>query len=64
METSIRRNFYWGPEAKNQLCVRSCGDFVLVPPDAEARRTVNFGEIFWPISGQCKFRISGKDHII
>lgn len=64
METSRSRNFFWGPDPTHQLYVRSYGDFVLVPPDTEARRTVDFGEIFWPISGQCKFRMNGKDHII
>ncbi len=64
METSRSQNFFWGPDPTHQLYVRSYGNFVLVPPDTEARRTVDFGEIFWPISGQCKFRVNGKDHIV
>ncbi|MBQ9787406.1 MAG: helix-turn-helix transcriptional regulator [Lentisphaeria bacterium] len=64
METSRSRNFFWGPDPSHQLYVRSYGDFVLVPPDTEARRTVDFGEIFWPISGECKFRMNGKDYIV
>ena len=64
METSRSRNFFWGPDPTHQLYIRSYGDFILVPPDTEARRTVDFGEIFWPISGQCKFQMDGKSHII
>ncbi|MBE6377447.1 MAG: AraC family transcriptional regulator [Lentisphaerae bacterium] len=64
METSRSRNFFWGPDRSFSLYVRSYGDFILVPPDTEARRTVDFGEIFWPVSGQCKFRMDGREYVV
>lgn len=61
METSRSNYFFWGPESNQKIYVRSCGDFILVPPDAETCRTVDFGEIFWPISGHCSFLWKNKN---
>ena len=65
MESSRQHSFWWGPDASHDLYVRSCGDFVLVPPDRERiRSNVEFAEIFWPVSGECSFVLDGKSHII
>lgn len=63
METDRSLFYFWGVESARKLYVRSCGDFLLVPPDREMSRTVDFAEIFWPISGQCRFHDS-EDHIL
>jgi len=55
MKTDRSLFHFWGVESARKLYVRSCGDFLLVPPDREMKRTVDFAEIFWPISGQCNF---------
>ena len=65
MQSSRKHNFWWGPEYSHSLFVRSCGEFVLVPPDRERiRSTVDFGEIFWPVSGQCAFYSGEKKYIL
>ncbi|MBQ6471473.1 MAG: AraC family ligand binding domain-containing protein, partial [Victivallales bacterium] len=62
MKTSRILCFYFGGvEFNKRLYARSCGDFILVPPDTEIFRTVDFGEIFWPVSGQCSFRMEGRE---
>lgn len=63
MKTDRSLFFFWGVESTRKLYVRSSGDFILVPPDREMSRTVDFAELFWPIAGQCKFH-DGKDHIL
>lgn len=63
MKTDRSLFYFWGVESARKLYVRSCGDFVLVPPDHEMSRTVDFAELFWPISGQCRFH-GGGDHIL
>ena len=63
METDRSLFYFWGVESARKLYVRSCGDFVLVPPDREMSRTVDFAELFWPISGQCRFQ-GGGEHIL
>jgi AraC-like DNA-binding protein len=65
MESSRKNIFWWGPESSHDLYVRSCGDFVLVPPDRERIRSgIDFAEIFWPISGECSFSFGGRQHIV
>ena len=64
METSRVLCYFWGPDLKWDLYARSCGEFILVPPDKEVARKVDFGEIFWPVSGQCKFRMNGQEHVV
>ncbi len=45
--------------------VRSTGHFCLVPPDRERiRHEVDFGEIFWPLSGSCVFRLDGMEYTL
>lgn len=44
--------------------VRSTGDFTLYPPDREAIRHVDFGEIFWCIRGKGIFRSSNSEVIL
>jgi AraC-like DNA-binding protein len=63
MKTDRSLFFFWGVDSTRKLYVRSSGDFILVPPDHEKNRTVDFAELFWPIGGQCKFH-DGKDHIL
>jgi AraC-like DNA-binding protein len=63
METDRSLFYFWGAESARKLYVRSCGDFILVPPDREMCRTVDFAELFWPVSGQCRFH-SDKDYIL
>ena len=56
MKSSRENSFAWNLlNSEQKIYIRSCGDFTLVPPDTEQFRTVNFGEIFWPVSGQCAF---------
>lgn len=65
MESSRKHNFWWGPDSRHDLYIRSCGNFVLVPPDRERiRNDVEFAEIFWPVSGECAFIRNGKTHIL
>ena len=64
MKTSRQTYCFWGIDLKQKLYVRSFGDFILVPPDTEMFRTVDFGEIFWPVSGRAKFVLSGKEYIL
>lgn len=64
METSRQLCYFWGPELNWDLYARSCGEFILTPPDEEKKRKVDFGEIFWPISGQCQFRMNGKTFVV
>ncbi len=61
MESSRSLCFYWGSESKLKLFVRSCGEFTLAPPDRERCRTVDFGEIFWPIDGRGIFRLKNRE---
>ena len=63
MKTDRALFFLWGVDSASKLYVRSSGDFTLVPPDREKSRTVDFAELFWPISGQCKFH-DGKNHLL
>ena len=44
--------------------VRSTGDFLLIPPDREKRRHVNFNEIFWCISGKGIFKLDEEEGIL
>ncbi len=64
MKTSRDIIFYWGGTVKNNLYIRSCGEFVLEPPDREDIETLDFGEIFWPISGECVFKYEGKSSVL
>lgn len=64
MKTSRQIYCFWGLDPDQKLYVRSFGDFVLVPPDTETFRTLDFGEIFWPVSGRGKFFLGGKEHIL
>lgn len=61
MKTSRTISYMWSHTQNRNLFVRSYGDFILVPPDKEMWRTVDFGEIFWPISGHCSFRINDRN---
>jgi len=64
--TSRVANFYDHAieQQKTDLAVRGCGIFLLDPPDREAKRQVDFGEIFWPISGRCIFRGKNAEEIV
>lgn len=64
METDRSLFYFWGNESTRKLYVRSCGDFVLVPPDHEMKRTVDFAEVFWPLSGHCQFLDGGKSFLL
>ncbi len=64
MKTDRSQFFFWGVETGRRLYVRSCGDFILVPPDREMIRRVDFGEIFWPIAGHCRFLAGGREAIL
>ncbi|MBO5760863.1 MAG: helix-turn-helix transcriptional regulator [Lentisphaeria bacterium] len=64
METSVRKMAFWGEEHALKLYVRSCGDFTLVPGDPELERNVDFGEIFWPVSGSGKFFLNNKFYTV
>lgn len=64
MKTSRAICYMWSLTQKRNLYVRSYGDFILVPPDKELWRTVDFGEIFWPISGHCSFRLNNKRYTL
>ena len=64
MQSSRENSFAWDLlNSEQKIYIRSCGDFTLVPPDTEQFRTVNFGEIFWPVSGRCAFW-QGKEKYI
>ncbi len=65
-KTSRHDNFYDRSIIDNSfnLAVRGCGIFTLVPPDREAARSVDFGEIFWPISGSCLFISKDQEKIV
>lgn len=55
----LEKNKFYG------FFVRSCGDFLLIPPDRESQRQkVDFGEIFWPISGQAKFCMTNRQYTL
>lgn len=64
MESS--RQSYWLLPKDRQLgfFVRSCGDFILVPPDREARRQADFAEIFWCLHGCGVFRKDDREYIL
>ena len=64
MKSSRTLCFFWGIESSNDLLLRSCGNFTLVPPDREAIRTVKFGEFFWPVSGRACFHYNGRKEIV
>jgi len=65
MLSSRKYCFGRGPEYSRDLFVRSCGEFLLVPPDRERLRTcIDFGEIFWPVSGQCVFFLDKKRFLL
>lgn len=68
MESSRENYYMWvspfAGQGKQKLYIRSCGDFTLVPPDTEAVRKVHFGEIFWPVSGQCEFLLDRKKYTL
>ena len=63
---SSRKHIFWrGPEYSHDLFVRSCGEFVLIPPDRERIRHIpDFGEIFWPLSGQCSFFYRNRKYLL
>lgn len=56
--------FFCGENSSSELKVRSCGNFVLVPPDRERIKVIDFGEIYWPVSGRCCFLADGVKHIL
>jgi AraC-like DNA-binding protein len=64
MESS--RQCYMILPKDNQLgfFVRSCGHFILVPPDREARRKADFAEIFWGLRGRGAFRDGNDEYIL
>lgn len=64
MKSSRQNCSFWGTDPGQKLYVRSYGDFVLVPQDTETSRTVDFGEIFWPVSGRASFRLLSRDFIV
>jgi AraC-like DNA-binding protein len=64
MQSSRTNTAFWGYDPRQKLYVRSYGDFILVPDDAEQNRTVDFGEIFWPVSGRGTFRLNSRDWIL
>jgi len=65
MQKSLRTlNFYCGENQSAELKVRSCGNFVLVPPDREENKIIHFGEIFWPVSGRACFMEKGRKYIL
>ena len=64
MKTDRSLFFFWGVDSTRKLYVRSSGDFILVPPDREMSRTVDFAELFWPITGHCQFTAAGKKFIL
>lgn len=64
MDVSQRKMAFWGVDNSLKLYVRSCGNFILVPGDAEQERRVDFGEIFWVISGCGKFFDGEKEYRI
>ncbi len=64
MEVSKRKMAFWGEDNSLKLYVRSCGDFTLVPGDPEQVRNVDFGEIFWPVSGCGKFFFHNKVYTV
>ena len=63
-ESSRTLCFFWGIESSQELLLRSCGNFTLVPPDREVIRTVDFGEFFWPVSGRGCFNYEGRSEIV
>ena len=44
--------------------VRSCGHFILVPPDREVRRGTDFAEIFWGLRGRGAFRNDSGEYTL
>lgn len=44
--------------------VRSCGHFMLVPPDRELRRPADFAEIFWGLRGRGTFRSGSGEYTL
>lgn len=64
MESSRENVYAWNLHAPQNIYLRSCGEFTLVPPDTEKFRTVDFGEIFWPISGRCSFWMGEKKYTL
>ena len=65
MKSSRENSFAWDLlNSEQKIYIRSCGDFTLVPPDTEQFRTVNFGEIFWPVSGRCAFWLGNVKYIL
>lgn len=64
MESDRSQFYFWGVESNQKLYCRSCGNFTLVPPDHERFRQVDFGEIFWAISGRCVFYFENKEWVL
>ncbi len=60
------RQCFWILPKDSQLgfSVRSCGHFILVPPDREVRREADFAEIFWGLRGCGTFRNGGNEYTL
>ena len=64
MSTFRKRTYACNPKIAPGFSVRSIGHFQLSPPDHEARRFFDFGEIFWCVHGKGVFRLDGKEFIL
>ena len=64
MSTFRKRTYSCNPKIAPGFCVRSIGHFQLSPPDHEARRAFDFGEIFWCVHGRGVFRLAGQEFIL
>ncbi len=62
---STRQCFWFLPKDRQLgFFVRSCGHFILIPPDREVRRVTDFAEIFWCLSGRGVFRKDNREYIL
>ncbi len=64
MSTFRKRTYSCNPEFAPGFHVRSIGHFQLSPPDHEARKTFNFGELFWCVHGSGVFRLNGETFLL
>lgn len=65
MKSSREHWFHWLGDKKMDLYVRSCGEFILYHPDRERYKYCkDFGEIFWPVDGECIFRLDEKEYTL
>lgn len=64
MRTNRIITSYWHGNKLNVVYIRSCGEYILSPPNREKPITPDFAEIFWPLAGSAKFKLGKYEYTL